>query len=159
MKPLSSLLTDRAGLSAQRAVCRTLAYAVRAPRLLKLKPGVRCPELVHLLKAHNTTTAVIISTVNPSGVAATARGAKARQKALTAAIQRLRLECVPAEQLPMSEEDVPSPAYLVFDINGAQAEALLVEFDQHALLWCNQAGPPELMLHPALRCCGRDLMT
>lgn len=157
VKPPSSLLADRAELPARRAVWRALSFAVRAPRLLRLKPGVRSPELVHLLKAHNTTTAVIIGTTDPSAPVA-ARGAKARQKALATAIQQLRLECIPAEQAFMSDEEAAFPAYLVFGISGAQAEALLVEFGQMALLWCNQVGPPELMLHPALRQCGRDVL-
>ncbi|HJV84528.1 MAG TPA: DUF3293 domain-containing protein [Noviherbaspirillum sp.] len=114
---------------------------------------------MRLLKARNAMTAAIISATNLSGVAVTIRAAKARQKVFVAAIQRLQLECIPAQQLQMPDKETCSPAYLVFGISGAQAEALLVEFGQQALLWCNQVGPPELMLHPALRRCGCELMT
>ncbi|TFV98581.1 DUF3293 domain-containing protein [Oxalobacteraceae bacterium OM1] len=156
MKPRSQPLTDRAELDAQRAACRTVSFTVRAPRLLRLQPGVRSPELVHLLKARSAPTAVLVCAAQAPGSRPSAARNKSLHKALAAAIQQLRLESFPAERHATQDEDASDPAYLVFGISGAQAEALLVEFGQDALLWCNQAGPPELMLHPSLRRSGRD---
>jgi hypothetical protein len=47
--------------------------------------------------------------------------------------------------------EASDPACLVLNISGAPAEALLIQFEQHALLLCNQYSAPELMLHPLVR--------
>lgn len=88
---------------------------------------------------------------NPFGKKLSAAQNKTRHAALAAAIKKLKLAFLPAERRTQDNADAFDAAYLVLNITGAQAEALLMEFDQHALLWCNQSGPPELMLHPLVR--------
>ena len=154
MKALINPFTDSTELSAQqRAMCRTTMFTVHAPRRLRLQAGIRNSELTHLLKTHNALTAVVVTAYNPAGQKLPGTKNKARHVALAATIKRLKLATLPAER--EGSNDASDEAYLVFNISGAQAEGLLTEFDQHALLWCNQSSAPELMLHPLMRLQGR----
>jgi hypothetical protein len=152
MKSSNSAMIDSFELSAaQRALCRAIPFTVRSSRLLKLQAGVRSPELVQLLKTHHSLTAAVVTASNPLGRKMSAAQNKARHTALAAAIKKLKLASLPAERKDQDDADIAEAAYFVLNISGAQAEALLTEFDQHMLLWCNQSGPPELMLHPLAR--------
>lgn len=154
MKALTIPFIDYAELSAQqRAVCRATMFTVHAPRRLRLQAGIRNSDLTQLLKTHNALTAVVVTAYNPAGQKLPATKNKARHAALATAIKRLKLATLPAER--EGTDDASDEAYLVFNISGAQAEGLLTEFDQHALLWCNQSSAPELMLHPLMRMQGR----
>ncbi|MEC4720782.1 DUF3293 domain-containing protein [Noviherbaspirillum sp. CPCC 100848] len=152
MKSSPNLPIEGATLSArQRAAYRVMFYSINLPRRLKLQAGIRNSELAQLLKTHGAATAAIVSACNPAGCLLPASKNKARHAALATAIKQLKLKALPAERKAESSADTAEDAYLVLDISGAQAESLLTEFDQHALLWCNQSGPPELMLHPLVR--------
>lgn len=156
MKSSSNLQIEGATLSVQqRAAYRVMFYTVNLPRRLKLQAGIRNSELTQLLKNHGAATAAIITACNPAGFALPSSKNKARHAALGTAIKQLKLKALPAERKAESNAEDADDAYLVLDISGAQAEALLTEFDQHALLWCNQSSPPELMLHPSVRQRGR----
>ena len=154
MKSPTTPFIDNAELSAQqRALCRATMFTVYAPRRLRLQAGIRNSDLSQLLKTHNALTAVIVTASNPAGQKLPLAKNKARHAALAAAIKKLKLATLPAEREGIT--DASDEAYLVLNISGAQAEALLTEFDQHALLWCNQSSAPELMLHPMMRLQGR----
>lgn len=143
---------DGAELSAaQRASCRATTFTIPSSRSLKLQAGVRNPDLARLLKTHNATTAAIVTAHNPGWRKLPVAQNKTRHAALAAAIKKLKLESLPAERHAYPGSESTEAAYLVLNISGAQAEALLTDFHQHALLWCNQSSPPELMLHPLLR--------
>lgn len=156
MKSSSHLLTEGTTLSAQqRAAYRVMFYTVHMPRRLKLQAGIRNSELTQLLKTHGAMTAAIMTACNPAGSLLPNSKNKARHAALATAIKQLKLKVLPAERKAEGSTDAADDAYLILNISGAQAEALLTEFDQHALLWCNQSSPPELMLHPLVRQRGR----
>jgi hypothetical protein len=150
---------DHAELSStQRASCRATSFTVRSPRLLKLQAGVRNADLAQLLKTHNALTAAVVTACNPASRKLPATQNKTRHAALAAAIKKLKLSSLPAERRTQDNGETFDAAYLVLNISGAQAEALLTEFDQHALLWCNQSSPPELMLHPMVRRRGAEAL-
>jgi hypothetical protein len=152
MTSSTNALIRRAQLSAaQRASCRAMSFTIRSSRLLKVQAGLRNPELARLLKMHNASTAAVVTACNPLGRKAPATQNKTCDAALAAAIKKLKLAALPAQRRASDNGDASDPAYLVLNISGAQAEALLIQFDQHALLWCNQSGAPELMLHPLVR--------
>jgi hypothetical protein len=148
-----SAFISRAQLSAaQRESCRATSFTIRSSRLLRVQAGLRNPELARLLKMHNASTAALVAAYNPSGRVAAAKHNKTCDAALAAAIKTLKLTALPAQRHALGNGDASDPAYFVLNISGAQAEELLIQFDQHALLWCNQSGePPELMLHPLVR--------
>lgn len=150
MKASTNPFIEHAVLSAQqRALCRATTFTIHAPRRLRLQAGIRNSDLSQLLKTHNALTAVVVTAYNPAGQKLPPMKNKARHAALTTAIRKLKLATLPAER--EGENDVSDEAYLVLNISGSQAEALLTEFDQHALLWCSQSSAPELMLHPQTR--------
>lgn len=152
MKASNTHSIDHAELSAQqRAACRAALFTVHSPRRLNLQAGTRNYELTQLLKAHNAATAAVVTAYNPAGQKLPATKNRARHAALSAAIKKLKLAALPAERRSDGKEDPSDEAFLVLNISGAQAEALLTEFDQQALLWCNQSGAPELMVHPLMR--------
>lgn len=156
MKPSPNPSIEGVALSArQRDAYRVMFYTVHLPRRLKLQAGIRSAELTQLLKTHGAATAAIVTACNPAGHPLPANKNKARQAALATAIKQLKLKALPAERKADGNADAFDEAYLILNISGAQAESLLTEFDQHALLWCNQSGPPELMLHPLVRQQGR----
>jgi len=152
MKSLPHYLIDGTTLSAQqRNGFRGTTYTVHLPRRLKLQAGIRNSELAQLLRTQGAATAAVITACNPAGSPLPATKNKARHAALATAIKQLKLRCLPAERQAGNDGDASDEAFFILNISGAQAEALLMEFDQHALLWCNQFGPPELMLHPLVR--------
>lgn len=152
MKSLSHYLIDGATLSAQqRNAFRVTSYTVRLPRRLKLQAGIRNSELAQLLRTQGAATAAVITSCNPAGCPLPATKNKARHAALATAIKELKLKSLPAECQAGDNDDDSDEAFLILNISGAQAEALLMEFDQYTLLWCNQSSPPELMLHPLVR--------
>jgi hypothetical protein len=137
--------------AAQCASFRVTSYTVSTPRLLRLQAGVRNSDLIQLLRAHNALTAAVVTAYNPFGRKVAITQNKTRHAKLAATIKKLKLACLPAERKPQDNGTDAEAGYLIFNITGAQAEALLIEFDQQALLWCNQSGAPELMLHPLVR--------
>jgi hypothetical protein len=152
MKSLTNYLIDGATLSApQRKAFRGTSYTVHLPRRLKLQAGIRNPELAQLLRTQGAATAAVITACNPAGCPLPPTKNKTRHAALATAIKELKLKSLPAERQATNEDDASDEAFLILNISGAQAESLLMKFDQYTLLWCNQSSPPELMLHPLVR--------
>ena len=134
----------------QRAAHRATPYSAQVPRSLQLRVDVHSTELTQLLRKHNVRTGALLTAHDPGGRRQSAPRNQKASALLRARIEALQLPFFPGQRKPEHCEQ-PQDGFLVLGITGGQAEALMVEFEQDALLWTPACGTPVLMLHPAAR--------
>jgi hypothetical protein len=147
------MTTQHAPLPAEKLTAlRATTYAVSTPRALPLKVGGTCPELTQLLRKRYVVTAALITAHNPMGQKSVspAKNKKANA-ALVARIEEMGFPWLPAVRRGLTTGEEGEAGLFVFGIQGAQAEELMVEFEQTAILWFSAGGTAELMLHPQMR--------
>ena len=136
---------------AQRAACRSATYLVGTSRPFRLQAGQRSAELATLLRQSGSATGAMFIAANPFGRKPSAKELKALMAGMHTAVKALGLSTTPAQR-DSGKSEVPGDAgLLVAGASCAQAEALMVQFGQPALLWCSATGTVELMLHPNTR--------
>lgn len=134
----------------QRAAARAARYVARLPRALTLQVYSHSTELLQLLRKRAVSHAALITAHNPGGKrVSAARNAKAHV-ALGAQLEALGFASLPGHRESVDGGPIEE-GYLVLGIGAGPLEALMVQFEQEAALWCPASGDPVLMLHPQAR--------
>jgi nitrile hydratase accessory protein len=130
---------------------RAAIYRIDGTPAIDMKIGVSNAALTALLDAHDARTAVFVTAFNPFGHVLPPDANAARQRTLVARIERWGLRALPGAGIDPSQVWVAEDSLLVLGATSQNADALLTEFEQHAVVMVERAEPPRLLLHPGHR--------
>ncbi|MDR5783277.1 nitrile hydratase accessory protein [Caballeronia sp. LZ065] len=130
---------------------RAAIYRIDATPAIDMKIGVTNPALIALLEEHGADTAVFVTACNPFGHLLPPDANATRQRALAARIAQSGLRALSGAGIDPLHVWAAEDSLLVLGATQATADALLTEFEQHAVVMVDRAKPPHLLLHPGHR--------
>ncbi|MDR5762168.1 DUF3293 domain-containing protein [Caballeronia sp. LZ035] len=116
-----------------------------------MKIGVNNPALIALLEEHGAESAVFVTACNPFGHVLPPEANATRQRALTARVAQWGLRALSGAGIDPLHVWAAEDSLLVLGASQQTADALLTEFEQHAVVMVDRANPPQLLLHPGHR--------
>ena len=126
-------------------------YRVFTEPAIDLRIGERSDAMVALLARHDVESAVFVTAFNPFSRPASDAGNATRQRALAARLAHLGLTTIAGAGIDPTGRWPAEESLLALGANRAAADALMVEFEQNAVVFVDRDGCAQLLMHPALR--------
>lgn len=130
---------------------RAAIYRIDGTPPIDMKIGVRNPALIALLETHEADSAVFVTACNPFSHVLPPEANATRQRALAARIAQWGLRALSGAGIDPLRVWTAEDSLLVLGATQASADALLTEFEQHAVVMVDRVNPPCLLLHPGHR--------
>ncbi|WP_321793174.1 nitrile hydratase accessory protein [Caballeronia sp. J97] len=127
---------------------RAAIYRIDAQPDVAMKIGVANPDAVSLLDKHGVESAVFVTAFNPFGRVLTREENAVRQRALVEHVGQMGLRALPGEGIDPMNGWVAEASLFVLGATRETADALMIEFEQNAVVHVDRAGVPRLLLHP-----------
>lgn len=133
------------------AAYRATEYRVAEAPSLVIRIGQHAPACDALLDRHHVTRALLLSACNPYSEPGEAVGNELRHAMLIAHLHETGLDSVPAEGRDPSGQWPPEVSLLVLGTSTEQEDALLRDYEQHAVVLLQRGRVAELLWHPGPR--------
>ncbi|KMY85495.1 4'-phosphopantetheinyl transferase [Candidatus Paraburkholderia calva] len=126
-------------------------YRVFGAAAIDMTIGTANPAAAALIEAHGAHGAVFVTAFNPFGTKLDDAQNDTRQRALIARIGALKQPALPGEGFDPTGAWQAEASVFVPGATREMADALMIEFEQNAVVFVDEIGIPELLLHPDLR--------
>jgi hypothetical protein len=120
-------------------------YIVNYEPPFTMHSGRQCPELKSLMAEHNALNAAFITAWNPFSQNLPGKENKARQDELKANLKKRGLICIDGIGRHPSNNWPGEVSVLVLGLNLEEAKSLARHYEQHAFLWAEGDGAPQLV--------------
>jgi nitrile hydratase accessory protein len=133
------------------AAYRAAVYRIFVEPCIDLKIGSMNAPVASLMKRHDARSAVFVTAFNPFGRRLDADENDARQRELSAYVERLKLGVLQGEGFDPKQEWQPEASLFVLGATHEHADTLMRAFEQNAVVHVDETGLPQLVLHPVYR--------
>ncbi|WP_083452328.1 DUF3293 domain-containing protein [Candidatus Burkholderia verschuerenii] len=113
--------------------------------------GVANRAAASLIEGHAATSAVFVTAFDPFGEKLGDAENRTRQRALAERVAQLKLHALEGEGFDPKGEWQAEASLFVIGATREIADTLMREFEQNAVVFIDDRGVPELLLHPEYR--------